>query len=140
MAQSNKYYKSPSVGVTSEVDLTTDRDLAKLLSLRNTTSFIPVQHKRISRIMTEITFCKLSTLKIFFEAMVIYKMSRILTRVIVFISYDDNHNTMLRWLGFALFTFFKGMSRPTYRRTVVVLFTNPSARAGYDTRSIFKRS
>ena len=28
--------------------------------------------------------------------------------------------------------------RPTYR--YMILFTNPTARAGYDTRSIFKRS
>ena len=27
-----------------------------------------------------------------------------------------------------------------YYRTIMILFTNPSARAGYDTRSVFKRS
>ena len=30
MEQSNKYYKSHAVGVTSEVGLTTDRDLSEL--------------------------------------------------------------------------------------------------------------
>ena len=40
MVQSNKYYKSRTVGVTSEVGLTTDRDLAEVSCLRNTTSFI----------------------------------------------------------------------------------------------------
>ena len=36
VVQSNKYYKSHAVGVTSKVDLTTDRDLAEHSCLRNT--------------------------------------------------------------------------------------------------------
>ena len=32
------------------------------------------------------------------------------------------------------------VSQLTYKSALFTLFTNPSARAGYDTRSIFKRS
>ena len=39
VVQSNKYYKSRAIGVTSEVGLTTDRDLAEYPCLWNTTSF-----------------------------------------------------------------------------------------------------
>ena len=39
VVQSNKYYKSRAVSVTSEVGLTTDRDLAEPTCLRNTMSF-----------------------------------------------------------------------------------------------------
>ena len=46
MVQSNKYIKSRAVGVTFEVGLTTDRDLAELLWLRNTTSFIPPRYRK----------------------------------------------------------------------------------------------
>ena len=46
VVQSNKYYKSRVVGVTSEVGLTTDQDLAELPCLRNTTSFIPPQYRK----------------------------------------------------------------------------------------------
>ena len=35
MVQSNKYYKSHTVGVTSEVGLTTDRDLSVLIVKQN---------------------------------------------------------------------------------------------------------
>ena len=44
MVQLNKYYKSRAVGVKSEIGLTTDRDLAEPLCLRNTTSFILPQY------------------------------------------------------------------------------------------------
>ena len=33
-----------------------------------------------------------------------------------------------------------GYLMPTFDSFFIILFTNPSARAGYDTRSIFKRS
>ena len=39
VVQSDKYYKSRAVGVTSEVGLTTDRDLSVPMCLKNTTSF-----------------------------------------------------------------------------------------------------
>ena len=44
VAQPNKYYKSRSGSVTSEVGLTTDQDLAEPSCLRNMTSFIPPQY------------------------------------------------------------------------------------------------
>ena len=44
--QSNKYYKSRAVGVTSEVGLTSDQDFAETLCLRNTTSFIPPWYRK----------------------------------------------------------------------------------------------
>ena len=46
MVEANKYYKSRAVGVTSEVGLTTDRDLAEPMCLRNTTSFIPPRYRK----------------------------------------------------------------------------------------------
>ena len=46
MVQSDKYHKSCAVGVTSELRLTTDRDLAELSCLRNTMSFIPLQYQK----------------------------------------------------------------------------------------------
>ena len=46
MVQSNKYHKSRAVGVTSEVGLITDRDLAEPSGLRNTTSFIPLRYRK----------------------------------------------------------------------------------------------
>ena len=46
VVQSNKYYKSRVVGVTSEVGLTTDRDLAEPLCLRNVTSFMPPRYRK----------------------------------------------------------------------------------------------
>ena len=39
MVHSNKYYKSRTIGVTSEVDLTTDRELTYLF-LRDTRSHV----------------------------------------------------------------------------------------------------
>ena len=39
MVQSNKYYKSCTADVTSEVGLTTDRGLSEPACLRNTTFF-----------------------------------------------------------------------------------------------------
>ena len=42
VVQSNKYYKSRAVGITSEVGLTTDQNLAERLCLRNMASFIPL--------------------------------------------------------------------------------------------------
>ena len=48
--------------------------------------------------------------------------SKIWIRVAVFISYDDNHYTTGTLMGY------------------FIIFTNPSAQAGYDTRSILKRS
>ena len=46
MVPSDKYYKSHIVGVTSEVGLSTDRDLSVLMCLRNTMSFIPPQYRK----------------------------------------------------------------------------------------------
>ena len=46
VVQSNKYYKSCTVGVTSEVGLTTDRNLAEPSRLRNTMSFIPLRYPK----------------------------------------------------------------------------------------------
>ena len=46
VVQSNKYYKHRVVGVTSEVSLTTDRDLAERSCLRNTMSFIPLRYRK----------------------------------------------------------------------------------------------
>ena len=46
VVQFNKYYKSRAVGVTSEVGLTTDRDLAEPSCLRNTKSFIPPWYRK----------------------------------------------------------------------------------------------
>ena len=45
MVQSDRYYKSCTVGVTSEVGLTTDRDLSVPTCLRNT-SFIPPRYQK----------------------------------------------------------------------------------------------
>ena len=44
--QSNKYYKSSAVGVTSEVGLTTGQDLLVSTCLRNTMSFIPPRYRK----------------------------------------------------------------------------------------------
>ena len=46
MVKSNKYYKSRAVNVTSEVGLTTNRDLAEHSCLRNTASFIPPRYRK----------------------------------------------------------------------------------------------
>ena len=46
MVQSNKYYESRAVDVTSEVGLTTDQDLSVPTYLRNTTSFIPPRYRK----------------------------------------------------------------------------------------------
>ena len=46
MVKSNKYYKSRAAGVTSEVSLTTDRDLYVPPCLRNSTSFMPLRYQK----------------------------------------------------------------------------------------------
>ena len=46
VVQSDKYYKSHAIGVTSEVGLATDRDLSELMCLRNMVSFIPLRYRK----------------------------------------------------------------------------------------------
>ena len=46
VVQSNKYYKSCAVSVTSEVGLTTNRDLSLLTCWKNMTSFIPPRYQK----------------------------------------------------------------------------------------------
>ena len=46
VVQSDKYYKSRAVGVTSNCGLSTDRDLSVPTCLRNTTSFIPLRYRK----------------------------------------------------------------------------------------------
>ena len=45
MVKSNKYYKSHTVGVRSEVGLSTDQYLAESSCLRNMMSFIPPRYR-----------------------------------------------------------------------------------------------
>ena len=65
VVQSNRYYKSCAVGVTSEVGLTTDRDLAEPWCLRNTTSFIPPQYRKSHGMSHYTTGVKLFVPRIF---------------------------------------------------------------------------
>ena len=46
VVQSDKYYKSRAVGVTSEAGLTTDRDLSVATCSRNATSFILPRYRK----------------------------------------------------------------------------------------------
>ena len=65
--------------------------------------------------------------------------SRIWTRVTVSISYDDNRYTTGTSCTLNKETKVN-QTKSIFYKKLFFLFTQPPARAGYDTRSIFKRS
>ena len=147
MVQSNKYYKSRTVGVTSEVDLTTDRDLAEPLCLRKMTSFIATQYRKscgTSHYTTQIVKVLAIQAK-FLEPSVYWTVinctSNIYKKIFLaaFMTLWPNSNSLSKssWIRQSC-TLSVWLTVPSWIE--VILFTNPSARAGYDTRSIFKRS
>ena len=66
--------------------------------------------------------------------------SKIWTRVVVSISYNDNHYTTGTSLPHYIYTWQGGWVNTHKYDIFVCIYPNPSPRIGFDTKSIFKRS